>query len=226
MPEESRELALFPLNTVLFPGMPLPLHIFEDRYRLMIDECLETEEDFGVLLARPELSGANAGEAHRIGTSARITHVHRLDDGRMNILTTGQARFRVLQLVRKKPYLMGRIESFPLEAVESDQVAGLTKQVSALFVEYMKLVREVLGDLIQIESTPRDAVGLAFLVAKAIRLSLEEKQQLLVLRTLPKLLQTEHAILGRERALLQRLRQIQESETGYVHGATGHFSLS
>ena len=144
----------------------------------------------------------------------------------MNILTTGQDRFRLLQLVRTKPYLIGRSESFPLEAVESDQVAGLTKQVSGLFVEYMKLVREALGDLIQIRSTPRDPVGLAYLVAKAIQLSLEEKQQLLVVRTLPKLLQTELGILGREAALLRRMRQIQESEEGYVHGATGHFSLS
>ena len=133
VPEDTWDLALFPLNTVLFPGMELPLHIFEDRYRLMINECLAGDRDFGVLMAgaATEDDGLVIGQA--VGTSARITHVERLEDGRMDILTRGKQRFRVLQLLRVKPYMIGCVEGFPLADADSSQVTELTSQVAALF---------------------------------------------------------------------------------------------
>src|SRR5205814_5524803 len=86
-------MALFPLNTVLFPGMPLPLHIFEERYKLMIGRCLEEERPFGVVLIQsgPEVGGTAV--PHRVGTTAHIAAVRRLDDGRMNLIAIGQERF-------------------------------------------------------------------------------------------------------------------------------------
>jgi Lon protease-like protein len=92
MSDEGLELPLFPLNTVLFPGMVLPLHIFEDRYRLMINQCIERNRDFGVLLVGPDLAGQGTVSVHAIGTSARITKIQRLADGRMDIITTGLER--------------------------------------------------------------------------------------------------------------------------------------
>ena len=84
------ELPLFPLNTVLFPGMPLPLHIFEDRYKQMINNCLEEKEPFGVVLIRngKEALGPLA-QPHSIGCTARIVEVQKLSDGRMNITSVG-----------------------------------------------------------------------------------------------------------------------------------------
>jgi len=233
--EDTWDLALFPLNTVLFPGMELPLHIFEDRYRLMINECLAGNGDFGVLLAgaATEDDGLVIGQAvGKVpaslggGTSARITHVERLEDGRMDILTTGMQRFRVLQLLRIKPYVIGRVEGFPLADADSPQVTELTSQVAALFTQYLRLAGEVLGNLIQIGTMPRDASGLACTIAMGLQVSLREKQQLLTIRTLPRLLWAESRIMGREVTLLKRMRQVQESNVGYVPGPTGYLSLS
>jgi Lon protease-like protein len=226
MSDETLELPLFPLNTVLFPGMDLPLHIFEDRYRLMISECLERKRDFGVLLAGSDSASRGMAAVHTIGTSARITKVQRLADGRMDIVTTGLERFRVLRLVRTRPYIVARIESFPLEAMHSSRVAPLTQTAKLLLTQYLRLTGEVLGTLIQIERTPRDASSLAYLIAISVQVSLDEKQELLSKPTLPDLLSREVVILSRELELLRRLSQIQNSNVGYVHGPTSYLSLN
>src|SRR6185503_19425073 len=101
------ELRLFPLNTVLFPGMRMPLHIFEERYRLMIRECIEQDAPFGVLLIREGEETGGSAVPHGVGTTARITQVEYLDDGRMNIFTIGQERFRLSELSTDREYLTG-----------------------------------------------------------------------------------------------------------------------
>ena len=89
----STEIPLFPLNVVLFPGMMLPLHIFEDRYKLMIKECLASEQSFGVVLAKskyaqaPNVANLYSSDLHEVGTTAHITAVENLKDGRMNLIT-------------------------------------------------------------------------------------------------------------------------------------------
>ena len=102
-------LPLFPLNLVLFPGMDLPLHIFEERYRNMIGECLENDTPFGVVLIKegPEV-GAPA-EPERIGTSTRILRSEILDQGRMNIMTKGQQRFEIEEIVQRVPHVVGLV---------------------------------------------------------------------------------------------------------------------
>jgi Lon protease-like protein len=101
-------LSLFPLNTVLFPGMPISLHIFEDRYKQMINLCIDTRQTFGVVLIREgdEALGLLA-EPYPVGCTAQITQVERLADGRMNIIAVGLERFQILSLNAEKPYLMG-----------------------------------------------------------------------------------------------------------------------
>jgi Lon protease-like protein len=226
MSDETVELPLFPLNTVLFPGMALPLHIFEDRYRLMINECLQANRDFGVLLSGGGFHGEEVGAAHPVGTSARIIQVQRLKDGRMDILTSGQERFRVLQLLCLEPYIVARIESFPLEATDSPKVAKLVETSKELLTQYLRLTSEVLGTLIHIERTPDNASSLAYLVAISVQVSLEEKQDFLNIQTLPELLGREVVILKREVQFLRRLRQVQDSNIGYVQGRTNYLSLN
>src|SRR6266487_1733603 len=106
---EEEKLALFPLNTVLFPGMPLPLHIFEERYKLMIGRCIEEERPFGVVLIRsgPEVGGP--ATPHPVGTIAQIAGWKSLDEGRMNVIAVGQERFRIIEVVRLEPYLVARV---------------------------------------------------------------------------------------------------------------------
>src|SRR5687767_13844296 len=100
------ELPLFPLNTVLFPAMPLKLHIFEERYKTMINECIDNNSPFGVLLIDTGAdSGGPLAKPHLIGCTAHITRVQRLPFGRMNIMAVGRERFRVNALFQNKPYL-------------------------------------------------------------------------------------------------------------------------
>lgn len=225
MSDETVGLPLFPLNTVLFPGMALPLHIFEERYLWMINECLEGKRQFGVVLAVPSAEGEGTA-AHRIGTSALITQVERHEDGRMDIITAGLERFRVLELLRTEPYIVARIEPFPLEGTRSPELPKLIKTASSLFVQYLRLAGEVLGTVIRVESAPRDATTLAYMMAIALQVSNEEKQRLLSTPSLPALLWKESFILNRERILLQRMSEVQDDNRGYVLGLTTFLSLN
>ena len=106
------QIPLFPLNTVLFPGMPLHLHIFEEHYRKMIHKCIEDNELFGVVLIK---SGVEAlgplADPYPIGCTAKLINVEKIREGRMNITALGQERFRVLAVDKKEhPYLIGLIQ--------------------------------------------------------------------------------------------------------------------
>src|SRR5215212_3992740 len=95
---------LFPLGLVLLPGEVIPLHIFEERYKLMIDECLEQESEFGVVWLSDE-------ELKDTGCSARVTQLlERMDDGRMNILVQGTAPFLLRRRIDELPYPAGDVE--------------------------------------------------------------------------------------------------------------------
>jgi ATP-dependent Lon protease len=101
-----RELPLFPLpDVVLFPGCPLPLHIFEMRYRLMIADVMGKDHMFGVLNVNRQ-----SGRVAKVGGCAKIVECEKLPDGRMNILTVGQNRFSVKDYVKEKPYLVATVE--------------------------------------------------------------------------------------------------------------------
>lgn len=126
-----RELPLFPLpEVVLFPTRPLPLHIFEFRYRIMMNTILESDRRFGVLMIDP-VNGTIAN----VGCCAEILHCQRLPDDRMKLLALGQQRFRVLEYVREKPYRVGLVEWI------EDQPP--TKDLRPLASEVEQLLRDV-----------------------------------------------------------------------------------
>lgn len=131
-------LRLFPLQSVLFPGMRMPLHIFEDRYKTMIRECIEEDAPFGVLLIRVGAEIGGAAVPYGVGTTARINQVEYLDDGRMNIFAMGERRFRVVQLDTSKEYLSGEIEYVEPEPVRDDALS-LLPQAQDLFNDYFRL---------------------------------------------------------------------------------------
>src|SRR5947209_7686882 len=134
---EDELLALFPLHTVLFPGMPLPLHIFEERYKLMIGRCIEAERPFGVVLIQsgPEVGGPAV--PHMVGTTAHIAAVKRADDGRMNLIAIGQERFRILEVVRQEPYLIARVEALADDEPEAEATL-LAAEVHAILTPYLR----------------------------------------------------------------------------------------
>lgn len=129
-----RELPLFPLpEVVLFPGRPLPLHIFEFRYRIMMNTILDDDRRFGVLMVDPV-----RGEIANVGCCAEIIRFQRLPDDRMKILTVGQQRFRVLEYVREKPYRVGLVEWIEDESPTED-LRPLAKEVENLLRDVVHL---------------------------------------------------------------------------------------
>jgi len=116
-------LPLFPLNMVLFPGQLLPLHIFEPRYRVLVEECLSARLAFGVVLIREGQEAGEQAASFDVGTTARISQVERLPDGRMNIMSVGETRFKVKAFHHDRPFLTGDVDVWnwqPFAADESD----------------------------------------------------------------------------------------------------------
>jgi uncharacterized protein len=194
MKADVMELPLFPLNVVLFPGQTLPLHIFEPRYRTMIQRCIEQGQPFGVVLAQQD----NDGIPHAIGTAARITQVERLPDGRMNIMTVGVERF-VLQNIYEgeDEYLIGDAIFYPFkdDAPLPDQLQNL---VIARLRKYLTLLADISGAKFRFEQFPNDATAIGVFAAIALQLPLEKKQELLAIESINQLLSREADLLKTE----------------------------
>jgi uncharacterized protein len=198
------ELALFPLNTVLFPGQVLPLHIFEERYRLMIRRCLAEDLPFGVVLIKRGREVGAAAEPHLVGTVARIIKSSHQPDGTMDIVTVGQERFRIRHLIHDQPYLRGEVETLPTN-VSSDfgTIAALTDAVRDRVASYIKLIAEAAGLQIQIDEMPAMPQQVGYLAAAAMQIDNREKQDLLAGSSLEFVLSSEIRLLNRENALLR-----------------------
>lgn len=137
------EIPIFPLRSVLCPGVALPLHIFEDRYRLMIGRCIERGEPFGVVLLREGAEvGALHGEVAAVGTTAAIRRAGAYPDGRLDILTVGQQRFRLEAIDRvSEPYLLGRVSLLDEPTGPEAELRARAQQVGQRFLEYLELLQ-------------------------------------------------------------------------------------
>ena len=198
-------LSLFPLDTVLFPKQVLPLHIFEERYKTMIGRCIEKGAPFGVVLIRSGKQVGGDAVPHDVGTTARIARVQRLPDGKINLITLGGHRFRVLSLDRSEPYLTGDVEYLISEAAEGGVVQREADRVAALFAEQFRLIMAVSNQWTRELNLPGEADELADFVAAQIEAPADVKQELL--ETLPVLdrLRRETELLGELiRTLTQR----------------------
>lgn len=192
------EIPLFPLNVVLFPGMALPLHIFEPRYRQMTCECLDSQMPMGIVLALPD---STTGREHpaRVGTCARITDYKRLDDGRYNLLTVGTERFEVLEVhYDKQPYIVGTVRLLR-DIPDAGDLAQLVADASTLLDTYLRAVLELLGTADSCAITiPTDAEDLSYLIAMCIAGEDSEKQRLLELTSVRARLEEGLELLGNE----------------------------
>jgi len=137
------EIPLFPLRSVLCPGVALPLHIFEERYRLMVDRCIERGEPFGVVLLRNGSEvGPARGQVAAVGTTAAIRRAGTYPDGRLEILTVGQQRFRLEGVDNvSEPYLVGRVSLLDEPTGSEVLVADRAQQVGRRFIEYLELLQ-------------------------------------------------------------------------------------
>lgn len=186
-----RELPLFPLpEVVLFPGRRLPLHIFEFRYRIMMNTILQSDRRFGVLMFDPTM-----GTVAPVGCCAEIVNHHRLPDDRMKIMTVGQQRFRVLEYVREKPYYVGLVEWIEDHPTDKD-LRPLATEVDRLLRDVVHLSAKLTGQEIDLpDDIPSLPVELSYWVASNLYGVAQEQQALLEMQDTAARLEREAEIL-------------------------------
>jgi uncharacterized protein len=203
----SERLPLFPLGVVLYPGMLLPLHIFEDRYRRLVRDLLDGPEPrrFGVIAIRKgrETGVEGVQSLYEIGCTATLRRVEEHQDGRFDLVTVGTQRFRLLTLDQTLPYLQGEIELLPDEAVDGAAAAPVVRAVQVAFRGYLDALTEWGGATIRVGDLPDEPVLLSFIVAAAMVIDLPERQALLDEPDALRRLGAERAVLSRETGMLR-----------------------
>jgi Lon protease-like protein len=185
--------------------MPLPLHIFEERYKLMIGECIRDSHPFGVVLMRSGNEGAINKPIYEVGTTAKITQVEHLGDGRMNISALGTSRFLIQRTHLDKPYLTGVIEDFPLLDTNNLETRFAARQVSPRLLHYLNIFAKLGNVQLELNKLPDDPITLAFMTAHFLRVPIQDKQILLSTPDLLSMLRTERKMLHREAFILKEL---------------------
>jgi Lon protease-like protein len=197
------ELPLFPLNTVLFPGATLPLLIFEERYKLMIGRCLERNEVFGVVLIRSGQEVGGPAEPFEVGTTARITRSFTQDDGRIQILTVGERRFRILRTYHHEPYLTGEVEFLADEDTDAPGLEETAARVRELFGEYSRLTLALNNEWTRQVGMPHRPAALANFVGGRLAVDMRTRQRLLEESSVPRRLALEERLLDNALVLLR-----------------------
>lgn len=198
------EMPLFPLEVVLFPGGVLPLHIFEQRYRLMIQYCLDNDRLFGIVLIKKGTEVDEDAEPYLVGTAVKIIEVDRFEDGRMNLITLGQHRFEIMKTRRDLPYLVGQVKMLeeddtePLEDSEMRAVRAIQ-----LYRTYESLLAKLIPQWKIVDEIPTVPDHLSYQIATRLQIPLTDKQQLLETLSVHQLLDREIELLERENRRLK-----------------------
>ncbi len=197
-------LDLFPLQTVLFPRMRLPLHIFEPRYRAMIGRCLDEDLPFGVVLIKEGAEVGGPATPHRIGTTARIIESSRMDDGRLNILVAGEERFEIETIVLREPHTIGEVTMVDTPTLDPVAVAAKAADVRSEFRRAIGMILELQAGFSDNLDLPRDPERLAYFVAAGLSTDSETGQRLLESDSLDALLDSEHGLVTRQIAEIEK----------------------
>jgi uncharacterized protein len=231
---------LFPLPSVLFPGVLLPLHVFEERYRVMVQRLLDTPEGlprrFGVVAIKqagladsagsltvrgdePETRAVNA--LHPVGCLAELRQVEDRDDGTYEIVTVGVQRF-VLRAVdaTTEPYLVGEVDLLPTDSGTGPELELLASRAGTMFEEYVAAVAAIGGAEVAAIELPDEPDVLSYLVAATALLTIDDKQSLLEQDSTQDRLRAEIRLLRRETILVRELRVVPApmSELGQTPG--------
>ena len=215
-------IPLFPLGSVLYPGLALPLHIFEERYRLLVtrlaDGESEIERSFGVVAIRAghEVGSASARSLHEVGTTAVLRRVTPYPDGRSDIMTTGSRRFRLVSVQQSEPYLQADVEWIEESTGDATALAPAAGTVGEAFRRYQHLLSGEpepgadVDDADSVEDTPLpdDPAVLSYLVSAAMVLDLTDHQRLLAAPSTVDRLRMLSGLLDRELTAIELLGAI------------------
>jgi Lon protease-like protein len=205
-------IPLFPLGTVLFPGLLLPLNIFEPRYRQLVADLQEMPEErrrFGVVAIRQgrEVGPHTATALYDVGCTALVRRVEPQTDGRYHLVTTGARRFRITEVDdQTTPYLQATVEWLAEDSnADTESAAGLVPELIVAFRAYLEVLGSARAAEITVPPLPDEPDVLSYLVAATLVADVREKQALLAADTTPVRMREELALLHQETALLRRL---------------------
>jgi Lon protease-like protein len=205
----SETLPLFPLGTVLFPGLLLPLHIFEERYRQLVRDLVRQPEPrrFGVVAIREgrETGIDGVSALYEIGCTATLRRVSERDDGRFDLVTVGADRFRLTTLDDSKPYLQGEVEFLPENAGDETATGVAVQAAQRAFRGYVDALNARGATQVSIPELPDDPLALSYLVAASIIADLHDRQALLTEPDALRRLTAERTLLSRETSMLRSL---------------------
>jgi Lon protease-like protein len=198
------ELPLFPLQTVLYPGLPIPLHVFEDRYREMFARILDGERRFGVVAIVKGTDVDAAATYHPVGCVAEVGQVRRHADGRLDLMAHGRDRFTIDGVVQAAPYIVAEVRTLPEATGEAAE--RRTVEAGRLFTRYLSTLTRMAGEQVEPIDIPEDPVAASYLVAAGLQVDLADKQRLLAIPSAAERLDAEAILLRRELVLLEHLR--------------------
>jgi Lon protease-like protein len=179
MAESFKELALFPLNTVLFPSATVRLHVFEDRYRQLVHDCLEHDEPFGIALIREGDEVGGDAEPYMVGTAVRILQVFPFEDGTMDVHVQGEHRFRIRKIDESRPYRVGLVEWVSEFGYEiSLQTQTLADRARSAFEAWFSILLSGHGFDSKVQ-LPEDWTSLSFQIANFLPIENLQKQRFL-----------------------------------------------
>ena len=214
-----RELPLFPLPVVLFPGVPLPLHIFEPRYREMLSDVRIGKNLFGLSYFDSSTSEKEIPPAGHVGCVAEVTEEQALPDGRSNILTFGLIRYRVEEYVENDaPYLVARVSFFEDREEDDEALAERSREVAETFTRIARAVRTLNDERASLpDISDTEPQRLSFLVAAAMEIDAEVKQELLELRSTGERLRRLRDMLVRAVTNYEERARVHELAKGNGH---------
>jgi uncharacterized protein len=205
----SETLPLFPLGTVLYPGLILPLHIFEERYRQLVRDLLDQPEprSFGVIAIRTgrETGIDGVSALYEIGCTATLREVTPHEDGRFELVTVGTRRFHLLGLDHSQPYLRGEISLLAERAGDEAAAALAAAAVRRAFREYLDVLATRGAARVHVPELPDEPVLLSYLVAASMIVDLSDRQALLAEPDAAGRLAAERTLLARETSILRTL---------------------
>lgn len=213
------ELPVFPLAVVLFPGVPLPLHIFEPRYRQMLSDIRDSNNLFGLSYFDASTSDKEIPPAGTIGCVAEVTEAQPLPDGRSNILTVGIIRYRIEEYVeRGDQYLVARVSFFEDEDEDNELLRESSREVAESFTRIARAVRIINDERANLpDISDTEPQRLSFLVAAAMEVDTEVKLELLELRRTSERLERLRDMLGQALSNYEERARIHELAKGNGH---------
>jgi len=214
------ELPVFPLPVVLFPSVPLPLHIFEPRYRQMLLDIRVTNNLFGVSYFDPSTATNAVPPVGHVGCVAEVTETQSFADGRSNILTLGVVRYRIESYVeRDEPYLVAQLSYFEDNEEDEDALVGPTKEVAEAFTRIAQAVRTINDERASLpDISDTEPQRLSFLVAAAMEIEADVKQELLEMRSTFERLERLRSMLSLAVKGYEERARIHELAKGNGHG--------